>query len=354
MQARGREAQRLGHAPELAELDAHGRELLEQAGRRGGARGIDHAQMRQRAALPLHPVEEHEPHGGHAGGDGDPLALEQLVEHGRLVVAAGQDQLAARHRRDVREVPAVGVKQRRQRHQGLHRAVPSTAIHPFGEEQRHQHAGAMGIDHALRVAGGARGVADRRRGALVELRPDVVLGLGGEQLLVAEEWSQRRAGRHGGALGHQHEALHRLEPGRQLLGERQGGGVDEQPGILGVIDDVDELIGVEARVHRMHHGARARDAVEELEVAVRVPAERADPVARAHTEPAECLGQALGPAMRVGVRVAMDRSVDVARDDRRAAMERRRVLDRARDHQRHVHDRALQHESLPGEAVQRL
>src|SRR5204863_7440385 len=74
-QARGRETERFRHAPELIELDAPGRELVEQAARRGGPRGKDHAEMRQRAALTLHPVEEREPHRWYPTCDGDALAL---------------------------------------------------------------------------------------------------------------------------------------------------------------------------------------------------------------------------------------------------------------------------------------
>ena len=346
MQARAGQAERLGHTPELVHLDAPGRKGLQQTARRGRARGIDRAQMRQRPALARHPVGEHEPHGGHAARDGDPLALEQLVQHGRLVVPAGEHELGAGHGCGVGKVPAVGVEQGRERHQRLHRPVPAAAIDPLGEEHRHEHAGPMGVHDALRVAGGARGVADRRRVALVELRPPVVVGFSGEQLLVAEERLERRAARHGGALGHQDEPLHRLEPRRELLGEGQGRRVDEQPGILGVVDDVDDLVGEQPRIHRMQHGARAGHAVEQLEVAMGVPAERADPVTRPHPEPAERVRQALGSPVRLGIRVAVDGAVDVARDDLGPAMKLGGVLDGARDHQRHVHDQALQH-ALP-------
>src|SRR5687767_12386723 len=97
----------------------------------------------------------------------------------------------------------------------------------------------------------------------------------------------------------------------------------------------------------MQHRARAGDAVEQLEVAVRVPAERTDPVARTHAEPAERVSQALGPLMRLCIGVAVDRAVDTARDDLRPAVERGGVLDRTRDHEGHVHDEALQHGRYP-------
>jgi hypothetical protein len=210
----------------------------------------------------------------------------------------------------------------------------------------HQHAGAVGVHHALGIAGGARRVADRRRAALVELWPDVLLGAVRQQILVAEERAERRARRHRGPPGHQHVAPHRRESRGELFGERQGGRVDEQPGVLGMIDDVGDLVGVQARVDRVQDGAGAGDAVEQLEVPVRVPGQRADAVARSHAEPAQRGRQALRPAVRLGVGVAVDRPVDLPRDDLGAAVDRGGVLDRARDQERQVHDQPLQHRAL--------
>ena len=83
------------------------------------------------------------------------------------------------------------------------------------------------------------------------------------------------------------DPLHQLDEGE----------VDEQDAVFRVVDDVDDLLREEPRVHRVQHGAHARDAVEELQVAIAVPGERADPVAVPDTEPCHDVGDATRPAL---------------------------------------------------------
>src|SRR5262249_5970362 len=71
--------------------------------------------------------------------------------------------------------------------------------------------------------------------------------------------------------------------------------------------------------------------------------ERADPVPWLHVEPPERVGETPHAPLRLGIVVAVDRAVHTARDDLRLPMIGRRVLDGARDHERHVHDQAWQH-----------
>ena len=110
-------------------------------------------------------------------------AAMHLVELVGLEVAAGQHQPVAAERRGIDHLPAVAVEHRRDRHHDLARARAVAADHVGrAHDQRAQDGRAMRVDHALGLAGGARGVADHRGLLLVELRPVVVVVLGREQL----------------------------------------------------------------------------------------------------------------------------------------------------------------------------
>ena len=65
--------------------------------------------------------------------------------------------------------------------------------------------------------------------------------------------------------------------------------------VLGVVDDVGQLLGREPDVERVQHGPHAGDGEIGLEVALVVPAEGADAVARLDAEPGQGGGQLLGP-----------------------------------------------------------
>ena len=71
---------------------------------------------------------------------------------------------------------------------------------------------------------------------------------------------------------------------RQLLHQRQEHRIDEQPGVLGVVDDEGDLLREQARIDGVADRADAGDAVVELEMAVVVPGERRDAIADADVE----------------------------------------------------------------------
>ena len=85
--------------------------------------------------------------------------------------------------------------------------------------------------------------------------------------------------------------------------------VHEDRAILGVVDDVGELVGVEAEVERVEHAAHQRDAEVGLEVRAVVPAERGDAVAGRDAEIEQDPGEAAGAVGEVGAGVAADRLV---------------------------------------------
>jgi hypothetical protein len=154
------------------------------------------------------------------------------------------------------------------------------------------------VEHPFRVAGRAARVAERRGGALVELGPRVVARARlVEQRLVGERAWQRVDV----AVAHDHVVAHALELGSELgqwLHERA---VDEHDPVLGVVDDVDDLLGEEADVERVEHGAVGGHRHVELKVALRVPGERRHAVAALHPEALEHAPETVDALGHLGV-----------------------------------------------------
>ena len=105
----------------------------------------------------------------------------------------------------------------------------------------------MAEQHALRVARGARRVAEAGGGVLVELGPVEIVGLRGEQLFVAEEI---RAASTAGMCARSVSAIQVVTLAamrRELFDERQEREIEEDQAVLGVVDDVGELVEEKAR-----------------------------------------------------------------------------------------------------------
>ena len=336
--AQGRQ---LRHAPGVDHL--HAVVVLERAdhGRRAG-RAADHGALEaaEVQVVLLHVVEQAQPHGGHAGAEGDLLGLEQLVERLAVEVRAGHHQLGAAQGGRIRDAPGIDVEHR---HDGQDHVL---------RRQRHgirqgggvgmQDGGAMAVDRALGMPGRAGGVADAGGGVLVELGPGVVPVLGLDQFLVAQQAWQRRRCRHVGAVRHQHEVPHRGKQLRDLLHQRQEAEVEAQHLVFRVVDDPGDLVGEEPRVDGVAHQLRARGAVVDLEVPVAVPGQRADPVAGLAAEPGQRLRQLAGAQLCIGVGVAVDVALDPLGDDLGVAAVARRMRQQRRDHQGHLHHLAHQ------------
>ena len=205
-----------------------------------------------------------------------------------------------------------------------------------------QHRRAVAVEHALRIAGGAGGIAEGRGGVLVEDRPFVLGRGGGDEFLVDEEildLDLRRAG----AVAERHPAQHMRQARRKLLDERREDGIEEHVGVLGVMDDILQLFGEQARVDRVQHPPRRGDAIVELKVTMGVPGERRDPVAGLEAERVERAGDLFRPHRNFGVGRAMDRAVGVARDDLASPVLTGRVVDQCRNQKR-----TLLHQSKHG------
>ena len=155
----------------------------------------------------------------------------------------------------------------------------------------------MRVEDALRVPGGAARVAEPGRGAVVDLRVVVAARLVGDQLLVPDRARQRARV----AVAHDDPVLHRLERRRHLLQHRHERVVDEHHLVLGVVRDVGQLLLEQTDVERVEHGAHAGHAHVRLEMPLRVPGERGDPVTVPHAKRLERAAQAVDPVANVGV-----------------------------------------------------
>jgi len=198
-----------------------------------------------------------------------------------------------------------------------------------------QHGGTVRIEHTLGMAGGARGVAQRRGGVLVETRPRVAVALRLDEFLVAQQPGQIELG-HVRAIGQHHVVLHRFQLRREFLHQRAEAQVEKQHLVLGVIDDVADLLGRKPRVDRVQHHARAGHAVVELQMAPGVPRQGGDGRVAAELQRGERVGDLARPPGHAGPVGAMHRPLHAAADDLDPRMERFGMLDQRGDQQRPV------------------
>ena len=124
--------------------------------------------------------------------------------------------------------------------------------------------------------------------------------------------------------------------GPKLRDEIGEGDVEKQHAAFGVIDDVFDLLRKQPGIDGMQHGADPGDREVELHVAMRVPGERRDPIARLHAEPDQRLRELRGARPQAGVIGAVERPFAGPADDLDFGMIARRVLDQARDQQRAI------------------
>ena len=83
-----------------------------------------------------------------------------------------------------------------------------------------------------------------------------------------------------GAVGHEDDVLHGLELVPHAFDDRQQVEVDEDDFVLGMVGDIGHVLGRQPRVDRVQYRADAGDAEIELEMAVGVPGDGADPVSQ--------------------------------------------------------------------------
>ena len=169
-------------------------------------------------------------------------------------------------------------------------------LRPARSECRHDRA--MAVDDALRVA--------RRAGRVAHARPRAFSSSSrpGEGAGRSAAAAPRSAGRRAAARRHRHVAASTITCstvsrwGRSFSSSGHERVVDEDDPVLGVVDDVDELLREEPDVHRVEHRAHAGHREVELEVPAGVPGEGGDPVARAHAQAGPAPPRAARPGRR--------------------------------------------------------
>ena len=138
------------------------------------------------------------------------------------------------------------------------------------------------------------------------------------------------------AVGHGHDVANARQLGQQLLDRGQQVEVDEQELVLGVIDDVDDLLGEQARVDGVADRTHAGDAVIQLEMPVAVPGQGADAVARLDAQRRERLRHLLRPHPGISVGIAVEAAFQGPRYDFSVAVIEGGVLDELLDQQRPI------------------
>ena len=145
------------------------------------------------------------------------------------------------------------------------------------------------------------------------------------------------------ALAEHDEVPERLElipAGRQHRPEdRRQAGVGEQHGVLGVADDVADLLRRQPDVDGVHHRSHAGDGEVRLLVLLGVPGEGGDPVAGLDAQAAQA-GRQLIRAIRQGPELDPARALGLAGDDFAVGVQRPAVLEDVPDRERKVHHRA--------------
>ncbi len=317
----------LGHPPRLAHHDAVALlQRLLQRDRDGGAPAQHEPQrVEPGAGVRVEVLKHVVPHRRHPAREGRAALGHEAHQRLGLQPAVGHAQRGAAHHRRVGQPPGVGVEHRHDRQH------PVLEGEPAGVAAAHRHRvqvrRAVAVDDSLGVAGGAGGVAHGRGVALVDLGP-VEGRLGGrEQLLVEVHLLAARAQRvevgRGGLGAGDHDVLdrgHLLQPGRQQPDERV---VDDHHVVLGVVGDVDQLLGEEPDVEGVQHRAHRGHREVGLEVLDVVPLEGRHPLVAVDPQPAQRRGQPRGALAEIGVGAGAaavggrghDLAVGVHRDD---------------------------------------
>ena len=294
--------------------------------------------------------EQVEPHRGHAGTEADFFRLEQFVQALAVEHGAGHHHFGANRGAGVGRAPGVDMKHR---HHGHHHI---TRRQPKGVGQRRsigmQHGGAVRIEHPLGVAGRARGVAKRRGEALVKLRPVEGARLRREQGFIAQQIGNGGL-RHVRLVRHRHPAPDAGADRRELFDQGHEAEVKQHIAVLGVVDDIGELVREQARVDGVADRAHARHSEISLEMTVAVPGQCANALGLAHAQRRQRLGQLPGALVRRAIGAAVDRAaavlvgpLDRARHNFGVAVMPIRVRDERRNQQRHIHHQTLQHAPL--------
>ena len=151
-------------------------------------------------------------------------------------------------------------------------------------------------------------------GVFVEGGPCKVGLVRRDQVFVAQQIGQL-ARRHLVLVDHRDKVTHCLAAPRHGFDQGQEGQIEEQHLVFGMVEDVEQLVRVQARVQGVQHRTAAGGGEIQLQVPVAVPGQRGDALRRLHTELAECMGHLTRAVMQLRIGGAVDVAFDAARDD---------------------------------------
>ena len=134
--------------------------------------------------------------------------------------------------------------------------------------------------------------------------------------------------------------LDRFQPIGHRGDERNEANVHAQDPVLRMVDDVHELIGVEARVHGVADGPHAGHAVVQLEMAETVPGDRSHAIPCFDAQLCQAVGKLGRTPPRVCPRVAVYRAFRGLRDDLYVPVNLGSVVDQGGDEEGSIHHQA--------------
>ena len=314
----------LGHPPRMADVDPRLHKAFDHCARTGGAADDDAVQLAIIDARRVHMRKHRDPHRRHPGAMRDALAMHQVAQH-RRVVGRRKHQLRPHRRCGEGDAPAVGMEHRHDRQD--HAAVRHVEHVGLNLGDRVDDVRAMLVQHSLGIAGCPAGVAQPDRIALVEVHPFEAAILGVDQVTVRQIAVLRRR-------IEQDEMLDRRQLAAQPLDDRQEHRVEQQHAVLGMVDDIDQLLVEQPRVHRMQHAAQARAAVPADQMMAVVHRQRRDAVALGHAQPDHRRGEPPRVLPDLAPVRSRQTAIGPARDDFAPRMFARGMVDQAGDQQR--------------------
>jgi hypothetical protein len=221
-------------------------------------------------------LQQHQPDRRHSGGVRHLLGVHELVDRGAVQFRARHHQLGAHRRGREGDAPAIGMEQGNHRKHCISRGGAERILR-IGH-QGMQHVGAMGIQHALGIAGRAGGVAHRSRGVLVEGFPGKVAVALRDPVFIRDCVLQRGL-RHMSRIRQHDVALDARQLVGDLLQDRHEGEVGQHHAILRMVDDPGDLLRKQARIDRVADRADSHDAVPGFQMARCIPRNGGDAVA---------------------------------------------------------------------------